>query len=194
MSEENKVETQNVETNNEINNSTEADKNVPYDRFQEVVQSKNDMASQLGKLQAQIDKMNADNKTKQEAKLVEDGKLKEALGIMTEERNSYKTQADQWNQYQTNKRETLMSQVTNDDDKSIAEGLQDLNKLESFVNKVTKSNTPSTSTARASSGNAGDMGGYSSYAEWATKDPKGYEQANGSVDITGMANPNLHGQ
>jgi hypothetical protein len=194
MSEENKVETQNVETNNEINNSTEADKNVPYDRFQEVVQSKNDMASQLGKLQAQIDKMNADNKTKQEAKLVEDGKLKEALGIMTEERNSYKTQADQWNQYQTNKRETLMSQVTNDDDKSIAEGLQDLNKLESFVNKVTKSNTPSTSTARASSGNAGDMGGYSSYAEWATKDPKGYEQANGRVDITGMANPNLHGQ
>ena len=194
MSEENKVETQTVETNNVTNNSTEAEKNVPYNRFQEVVQSKNDMAAELGKLQAQIDKMNADNKSKAEAKLVEDGKLKEALGIMTQERDSYKSKADQWSAYQTSKRETLMSKVTNDDDKSIAEGLQDLNKLESFVNRVTKRDVPSTSTARADSGNTGDMGGYSSYAEWATKDPKGYEEANGKVDITGMGgNTNLHG-
>lgn len=86
MSEENKVESQTtVETNNVTNDRTEPveNKNVPYDRFQEVVQSKNEMATQLGKLQAQIDKMNADNKTKQEAKMVEDGKLKEALDIIT---------------------------------------------------------------------------------------------------------------
>ena len=25
------------------------------------------------------------------------------------------------------------------------------------------------------------MGGYSSYAEWATNDPKGYEEANNSI-------------
>ena len=108
MSEENKVESQtNVEPNNVTNNSTQADKNVPYDRFQEVVSSKNEMASQLGKLQAQIDKMNADNKTKQEAKMVEDGKLKEALDIVTKERDSFKTQSDQWNQYQTDRENHL---------------------------------------------------------------------------------------
>ena len=40
MSEENKVETQTQGDQNTVtNDSTQADKNVPYDRFQEVVQS-----------------------------------------------------------------------------------------------------------------------------------------------------------
>jgi predicted nucleic acid-binding Zn-ribbon protein len=179
MSNEN-VETQTTPEETQANNpSTEAsEKNVPYDRFQEVNQAKNDMASQVGKLQAQIDKMNSDNKSKAEAKLVEDGKLKEALDLMTQERDSFKGQADSWNTYQTDKRESLMGKLTTDEDKSIAEGLSDLNKLETYVNKVTNVNAPSTSTARATSGKAGEMGGYSSYAEWATKDPEGYKKAN----------------
>ena len=187
MSEENKVESQtNVEPNNVTNNSTQAEKNVPYDRFQEVVQSKNEMATQIGTLQAQIDKMSADNKSKAEAKLVEDGKLKEALDIVTRERDDFKTTSDQWNTYQTEKRESLMSKLTTDEDKSIGEGLTDLNKLETYVNKVVTVNGPSTSTARATTGKAGDMGGYSSYAEWASKDPKGYQEANNTVKGSGI--------
>ena len=118
MSEENKVETQTQgEQNTVTNDSTQAEtKNVPYDRFQEVVQSKNDMAGQLGKLQAQLDKVTSDNKSKAEAKMVEDGKLKEALDIVTKERNDFKGQADQWNTYQSDKRETLMSKLTTDED------------------------------------------------------------------------------
>ena len=187
MSEENKVESQtNVEPNNVTNNSTQAEKNVPYDRFQEVVQSKNEMATQIGTLQAQIDKMSADNKSKAEAKLVEDGKLKEALDIVTRERDDFKTTSDQWNTYQTEKRESLMSKLTTDEDKSIGEGLTDLNKLETYVNKVVTVNAPSTSTARATTGKVGDMGGYSSYAEWAEKDPKGYQEANNTVKGSGI--------
>ena len=179
MSNEN-VETQTTPEETQANNpSTEASqKNVPYDRFQEVNQAKNDMANQVGKLQAQIDKMNADNKSKAEAKLVEDGKLKEALDLMTQERDSFKGQAEQWNSYQTDKRESLMGKLTTDEDKSIAEGLSDLNKLETYVNKVTNVSAPSTSTARATTGKASEMGGYSSYAEWASKDPEGYKKAN----------------
>ena len=179
MSKEN-VETQtNSNENTETNPSTEAsEKNVPYDRFQEVNQAKNDMATQVGKLQAQIDKMNSDNKSKAEAKMVEDGKLKEALDIVSKERDSFKSQADQWNTYQTDKRESLMGKLTTDEDKSIAEGLSDLNKLETYVNKVTNVSAPSTSTARATSGKVGEMGGYSSYAEWASKDPEGYKKSN----------------
>ena len=186
MSEE-KVEGQaSVESNNETNNSTQADKNVPYDRFQEVVQSKNEMATQIGTLQAQIDKMSADNKSKAEAKLVEDGKLKEALDIVTKERDDFKTSSDQWTTYQTEKRESLMSKLTTDEDKSIGEGLTDLNKLETYVNKVVNVNAPSTSSARAATGKAGDMGGYSSYAEWAEKDPKGYQESNNTVKGSGI--------
>ena len=177
MSEENKVDTQTtVEQNNDNKGNTEVDKNVPYDRFQEVVQSKNDMANQLGKLQAQIDKMSADNKSKAEAKMVEDGKLKEALDIVTKERNDFKGQADQWNTYQSDKRETLMSKLTSDEDKSIGEGLSDLNKLETYVNKVVNVNVPSTSKARATTGKAGEFGGYGTVEEFAQKDPRGFEQ------------------
>jgi len=187
MSDEKTIETQTPEEPQANNPSTEAgEKNVPYDRFQEVNQAKNDMASQVGKLQAQIDKMNSDNKSKAEAKLVEDGKLKEALDLMTQERDSFKGQADNWNTYQTDKRESLMGKLTTDEDKSIAEGLSDLNKLETYVNKVTNVNAPSTSTARATSGKVGEMGGYSSYAEWATKDPKGYQKANSTPEGQGI--------
>ena len=187
MSEENKEVQSKVETDNVKNTSTEAEyKNVPYDRFQEVVQSKNEMAGQLGKLQAQIDKMNADNKSKAEAKMVEDGKLKEALDLVTKERDSFKTQSEQWSKYQTDKRESLMSKLTDDTDKSIAEGLNDLNKLETYVNRVTNVNAPSTSQARATTGKAGDFVGYSSYAEWAEKDPKGYQEVNNTVKGSGI--------
>ena len=177
MSEEN-TQAQTPEEPQANNPSTQADtKNVPYDRFAEVNQAKNDLAGQVGKLQAQIDKMNSDSKSKAEAKLVEDGKLKEALDIMTKERDSFKGQSEQWNTYQTDKRESLMSKLTDDTDKSIAEGLSDLNKLETYVSKVTNVNAPSTSTARATTGTAGDMGGYSSWQEFAMKDPKGAEAA-----------------
>ena len=177
MSEENKEVQSKVETDNVKNTSTEAEpKNVPYDRFQEVVSSKNEMAGQLGKLQAQIDKMNSDNKSKAEAKMVEDGKLKEALDLVTKERDSFKTQSDQWNQYQTDKRENLRSKLTDDTDKSIADGLSDLNKLETYVNKVTQANAPSTSTARATTGKAGEFGGYTSIEEFASYDPNGAEK------------------
>ena len=70
-----------------------------------------------------------------------------------------------------------MSKLTDDTDKSIADGLSDLNKLETYVNKVTNVNAPSTSSARATSGKAGDMGGYSSWEEYAMKDPKGAEKS-----------------
>ena len=179
MSDEKVVETQtNSNENTETNPSTEAgEKNVPYDRFQEVVQSKNDMAGQVGKLQAQIDKMNQTGKDKKQAELVEQGKLKEALDIMTKERDTYKVGYDEYDTFKVDKRESLMKQLTNDDDKSIAEGLSDLNKLETYVNKVTNVNAPSTSTARASTGSAGEMGGYSSWEEFAMKDPKGAGKA-----------------
>ena len=182
MSEENVTQT--TEDTQDNNNSTQADtKNVPYDRFAEVNQAKNDLAGQVGKLQAQIDKMNQTTKQQEENKMVEDGKLKEALNIVQKERDDFKTQAEQWNTYQTNKRESLMSKLTEDDDKSIADGLS-LDKLEKYVSKVVNVSAPSTSSARATTGKAGDMGGYTSYAEWAQKDPKGYQEANSTIKGT----------
>ncbi len=187
MSEENNV-TQTTEDTQDKNNSTQADtKNVPYDRFTEVNTAKNEALSQIGKLQAQIDKMNSNQKDKEQAKLVEDGKLQEALGIVTKERDDFKGQADQWNTYQTNKRESLMGQLTNDEDKAIADGLS-LDKLEKYINRVTSVNAPTTSSARATSGKAGEFGGYDSALEWVQKDPKGYEASKVSKGNDGFGN------
>jgi len=168
MSEENNV-TQTTEEPQVKNQSTEA-KNVPYDRFTEVNTAKNDALDQVGKLQAQIDKMNQTTKQQQENKMVEDGKLKEALNIVQKERDEFKTQSEQWNTYQDNKRTSLMEKLTEEDDKSIADGLS-LSKLEKYVAKVTNVNAPSTSTSRAVTGKNADLLGYNSIEELAAHNP-----------------------
>jgi len=150
MSEENNNTQTSTEENSVTNTSTQADtKNVPYNRFAEVNQQKNDLVGQVGALQAQIDKMNSTQKDKAEAKLVQDGKLKEALDIITKERDAFKVKAEDWDKFQLDRREQLMSHLTTDQDRSIAEGLSDLTKLESYVAKVVNTNAPSTSSARA---------------------------------------------
>ena len=65
------MEENNTQTNNEQtlskNDSTEAvDKNVPYDRFSEVNTQKNNALEQVGKLQAQIDKINQTQKDQEQ--------------------------------------------------------------------------------------------------------------------------------
>tara|TARA_R100000808_G_C2126013_1_gene136281 strand:- start:472 stop:1044 length:573 start_codon:yes stop_codon:yes gene_type:complete len=184
------MEKESTQTNNEqtlsTNDSTEAvDKNVPYDRFSEVNTQKNDALKQVESLQAQLDKMNQANKTKQEEELAKQGEYKQLLDNTKKELEGFKTKAEQWDSYQTNRRTSLMEKLTDDSDKDIAEGLS-LDKLEKYVDKVVVKNAPSTSQARAGSAKAGDFGGYGSYTEWATKDPKGYEEAKKTSTNTGI--------
>ena len=54
--------------------------------------------------------------------------------------------------------------------------------LQQFVQEEqVVANAGKTDSSRAGVTAKGDFGGYSSYAEWAAKDPKGYEEANGIV-------------
>ena len=47
-------------------------------------------------------------------------------------------------------------------------------------------NAGKTDPSRAGNTAAGEMGGDSSHAEWATKDPKGYKEANMTPDAQGI--------
>ena len=58
--------------------------------------------------------------------------------------------------------------------------------LESLLEAQGKNDFTETSE-RASVPKNQEFGGYNSYAEWAAKDPKGYEQANGIVGNTGQS-------
>ena len=189
MSEENTTQT---EANQVKQPSTEASKNnvsegnIPTKRFNEVNTQKNEYKSQVSELQAQVDKFKADAAAKQQKQLEQEGKWKE----IAEQKSALyeKTQAalDEKNEYFTNKRKTYLEQITDDSDKSIAESLP-FDKLELFVSKVNKLNSLPTNTSRAANQQpVGEMGGYSSYAEWADKDPKGYQEKNNSIKGSGI--------
>ena len=171
--------------------STEASQNnvsdgIPKSRFDEVNNKYKDMTTQNQELQAQLDKIKADQEATRQKQLEKQGEYKTLLDEANLKLEKAQTDVKAWSEYKTNKRSSLMEQLTDDSDKSIADGLS-LEKLELYVSKVNKVNTLPTNTSRAAGQQPkGDFGGYSSYAEWASKDPKGYKEANSTPQAQGI--------
>ena len=188
MSENNTTQTE----ANQVNKpSTEASQNnvsegIPKSRFDEVNTQKNDYKSQVTDLQSQLDKFKADQETARTKELEKQGEYKKLLDEANAKLEKSSVVVKEYEEYKSNKRNSLMESLTEDADKSIAESLP-LEKLELYVNKVNKVSSLPTNTSRASSQKPqGDFGGYSSYAEWATKDPKGYKKANSTPQAQGI--------
>ena len=188
MSENNTTQTE----ANQVNKpSTEASQNnvsegIPKSRFDEVNTQKNDYKSQVTDLQSQLDKFKADQESARQKQLEKNGEYKTLLEEANAKLEKSSVVVKEYEEYKSNKRNSLMETLTEDTDKSIAEGLS-LDKLELYVNKVTKVNSLPTNTSRASNQQpVGEMGGYSSYAEWADKDPKGYQEKNNSIKGSGI--------
>ena len=167
--------------------STEASKNnvsegnIPQSRFNEVNTQKNEYKTQVSDLQSQLDKVKADQESTRNKELEKQGEYKKLLDEANAKLEKSSVVVKEYEEYKTNKRNSLMESLTEDADKSIAESLP-LDKLELYVSKVNKTSSLPTNTGRAANNQpVGDFGGYSSYVEWATKDPKGYEEANGNV-------------
>ena len=180
MSEQNN-QTQ-VENNNVKNDSTQADtndnyKNVPDNRFNEVIAQKNKALEQANEYKAQLDKFTADAETARQKELEKQGEYKTLLGEANAKIEKLSTVANEYTEYKSNKRASIMETITSDDDKLIAEGLS-LDKLEMFAKRVTQTNTIGTPNQRPanSTKGVGDFGGYSSMEEWAMKDPKGCDE------------------
>ena len=178
MSENNTTQTEATQVNPP---STEASKNnvsdgIPKNRFDEVNNQKNEYKSQVSELQAQLDKVNANQEAARQKELEKQGEYKTLLSEANAKLEKAQADVKAWSDYKTNKRNTLMEQITDDSDKAIADSLP-LDKLELYVNKVTKVNSVPTNTSRAAS-NApqGEFGGYDSIQEFAVKDPQGAEK------------------
>ena len=180
MSEQNN-ETQ-VETNNVKNDSTQAEsndnyKNVPDNRFQDVVAQKNKALEQANDYKAQLDKFTAEQETARQKQLEKQGEYKTLLGEANAKNEKLSAIANEYTEYKTNKRSSIMESITDDNDKVIAEGLS-LDKLEMFAKRVTQTNTVGTPNQRPanSTKGTGEFGGYSSWAEFAMKDPVGADK------------------
>ena len=166
MSEENN-QTQ-VENNNVKNDSTQADtndnyKNVPDNRFQDVVAQKNKALEQANDYKAELDKFKAEQETARQNQLEKQGEYKTLLGEANSKIEKLSAIANEYTEYKTNKRSSIMETITSDDDKVIAEGLS-LDKLEMFAKRVTQTNTVGTPNQRPanSTKGTGEFGGYSS--------------------------------
>ena len=160
--------------------STEASQNnvsdgIPKSRFDEVNNKYKDMTTQNQELQAQLDKIKADQEATRQKQLEKNGEYKTLLEEANLKLEKAQVDVKAWGEYKENKRSTLMEQLTDDSDKSIAGDLS-LDKLELYVSKVTKVNTLPTNTSRAGNTPQGEFNGYSSIQEFAMKDPQGAEK------------------
>ena len=185
MSEEKQVEANNVE-----NPSTDASKNndIPYSRFQEVNSAKKELADQNAKLQEQLNTIDADNKAKREERMKKNEDYKTLLAEKEAEIEKLSGFENKWNDYETNRRDSLVSRLPENKQKFVSS--MSLMDLEEFVELETanlNSAAGKTNSARQGVNPTGEFGGYSSYAELATKDPKGYEEANGQVGINNVS-------
>ena len=124
----------------------------------------------------------------------EDQRLKEKEDFKTlyekvsieNEQNGAK--AKEWDDYQAKKREEILSNIP-EEERGDYDGVK-LKSLEKIISKITTPKTVNPDHVSNAPKGVGEFGGYSSYAEWATKDPKGYEEANG---IIGRGTTNLSG-
>ena len=178
MSEENTTQT---EANQVKQPSTEASSNnvsdgmIPRSRLNEVNSKYKDSLTENQNLKAQLDKVTANQEATRKAELEKQGEYKTLLDEANAKLEKAQVDVKAWGDYRTNKRTSLMEQITDDSDKSIAESLP-LDKLELYVNKVTKVNTLPTNTSRAGNTPQGEFNGYSSIQEFAMKDPQGAEK------------------
>ena len=173
MSEETKAQPQ-TEGNSETNPSTQANKNdVPYDRFAEVNQVKNQFKSENEDLKSQLSKM----ETAQEEQRQEAMKKNQEFEALYNETNSQLGKFKEQNEVYKNDlsviREGLVNQVP-EDRRYITDGMS-MGNLQKFVqDEQMVANSNKTSSARAGETAKGEFGGYSSPSEFAAKDPNGF--------------------
>ena len=143
-----------------------------------MIAQKNKALEQANEYKSQLDKFTAERETARQQELEKQGEYKTLLGEANAKIEKLSTVANEYTEYKSNKRASIMESITDDNDKLIADGLS-LDKLEMFANRVTQTNTVGTPNQRPanSTKGTGEFGGYSSWAEFAMKDPIGADKA-----------------
>ncbi len=185
MSEESS-NTQQTEENSVTNPSTQADKNdVPYTRFQEVNGQKNEFKSENESLKAELAKVKAAQEDARQEALKKNSEFE----TLYNETNAMAKKLQEQNKVLkgdlTSFRDGLVNQVP-EERRYVTEGMSIAN-LQKFVSEEQiTANAGKTDSSRAGTTAKGELGGYSSHAEWATKDPKGYQANNMTTDAQGI--------
>ena len=182
MAEQEVTNTPQAEVNSETNPSTQAGvkNDVPYDRFQEVNGQKNQFKSENEGLKAELAKVKA---AQEEARQETLKKNSEFETLYNETDATAKKLAEQNKALQSDLgafRQGLVEQLP-EERRVYTEGMN-MATLQKFVaDEQVTANAGKTDSSRAGTTAKGEFGGYSSPAEWAAKDPKGYQASRGIV-------------
>ena len=185
---ENEVKnTPQAEVNSETNPSPQADvkNDVPYDRFQEVNGQKNQFKSENESLKAENAQLKAAKEDARQEALKKNSEF-ETLYNETDVLN--KKQAEQIKAFEAKEleeSERLDAKIP-EEHRVFTNGMTNAVKAQYIEQLQSNVNAGKTDPSRAGNTAAGEMGGYSSHAEWATKDPKGYKEANMTPDSQGI--------
>ena len=142
---------------------------VPYARFKELVDEKNEIKVKFDSLEKQIKKDVEDRKLKE---MESKGEYEKIMSDMTAKLESAEKKSKAWDEYQETRRESLLARLP-EEDRAIY-GKLPLTELDLHVDKVNAKPSP----ASVDNSKPTSTGGYASFEEWAQIDPKGYEKAN----------------
>lgn len=165
---------QSVQNNNDTNWKSLHENEVSYNKK---LRSKNQ------ELESRLELYEKEKAASRQKKMEEAGEYKSII----QERDAAieKLQSDlsiHTKRYEADKSEILET-FSDEDKESFGHlDLMELKKLSKRLN-TQSSNVPNVPEGRDAK--LGEFGGYGSYVEWATKDPKGYEEQNGKVGIQG---------
>ena len=150
------------------NQETKADHSIPYSVFKQ-------QKDELNALKTQMSEFTGEQQKQKEAKMQEQGQLKELLQDKNSLIEKQESQLQEWAEYKTSKRDSLLKQIP-EDDRVIYSDLN-LQKLEAHVNKTIKTTVQNTSKATNQRTQNADFGGYANWQEFAMKDPIGADKA-----------------
>ena len=110
MTEQN-ADTPIADNNSVTNDSTKADTNdngIPKARLDEVVAQRHKVSEERDSLRAELDKIKANQESQRKQELEKQGEYKTLLEEQGKELEKYKADSNAWNEYKTNKRESIM--------------------------------------------------------------------------------------
>ena len=186
MSEEKQSNTQQAEGNSESNPNTQVDKNdVPYGRFQEVNQAKNEFKSENESLKAELAKVKAAQEEARQDTLKKNSEFETLYNETNSLNKKLQEQNEAFKGDLSAIREGLVNQVA-EERRYITDGMSMAN-LQKFVqDEQMVANSNKADSSRAGTTAKGEYNGYSSHAEWASKDPKSYQANNMTSDAQGI--------
>ena len=125
--------------------------------------------------EARVAELEAKINSFEDQRLKEKEDFKALYEKVSVENDQNKAKANQWTDYETDRRKELLSSVP-EDERGDYDGVQ-LKSLERLISKVTAPKTLNPEHISNAPKGVGDFGGYSSKMEWVNKDPEGYEKA-----------------